>query len=118
MPRVHFANVLHNRLANKVQLKRSGVLQVTALPRKALVDQFGEERATYILRAVSGYSDEPVQARGPPGQPHHCDRGGHMRRLVNLHFLDTACLHALPHVLRMEGILTYTEGPCCSSIIL
>ena len=37
--------------------------QVSALPRKALVDQFGEERATFIARSVAGYSDEPVQAR-------------------------------------------------------
>ena len=33
------------------------------------MDQFGDERATYILRAVSGYSDEPVQASG---FPQHC----------------------------------------------
>ena len=35
--------------------------QVTALPHKALVARFGEERATFIARAVRGYSDEPVQ---------------------------------------------------------
>ena len=35
--------------------------QVAALPHKALVSRFGEERATFIARAVRGYSDEPVQ---------------------------------------------------------
>ena len=35
--------------------------QVAALPHKALVARFGEERATFIARAVRGYSDEPVQ---------------------------------------------------------
>ena len=37
--------------------------EVAALPHKALVARFGEERATFIARAVRGYSDEPVQAR-------------------------------------------------------
>ena len=37
-------------------------MQVAALPHKALVAKFGEERATLIARAVRGYSDEPVQA--------------------------------------------------------
>lgn len=37
--------------------------EVAALPHKALVAKFGEERATFIARAVRGYSDEPVQAR-------------------------------------------------------
>ena len=37
-------------------------VQVAALPHKALVSRFGEERATIIARAVRGYSDEPVQA--------------------------------------------------------
>ncbi len=36
--------------------------EVAALPHKALVAKFGEERATFIARAVRGYSDEPVQA--------------------------------------------------------
>ena len=36
--------------------------EVAALPHKALVARFGEERATFIARAVRGYSDEPVQA--------------------------------------------------------
>ena len=40
--------------------------EVAALPHKALVAKFGEERATFIARAVRGYSDEPVQARAPP----------------------------------------------------
>ena len=35
--------------------------QVAALPHKALAARFGEERATFIARAVRGYSDEPVQ---------------------------------------------------------
>ena len=35
--------------------------QVAALPHKALIARFGEERATFIARAVRGYSDEPVQ---------------------------------------------------------
>ncbi len=36
---------------------------MSALPRKVLAQQFGEERAAFIARAVAGYSDEPVQAR-------------------------------------------------------
>ena len=45
--------------------------EVSALPHKTLVARFGEERATFIARAVRGYSDEPVQARHHNSQSHH-----------------------------------------------
>ena len=44
------------------EMKCTTAGEVAALPHKALVAKFGEERATFIARAVRGYSDEPVQA--------------------------------------------------------